>query len=95
MTQQRAAFRHPKRPCRWCRGNFTPSETISPVSTETLCSPECAVEHRHARQYEQGVFVQLQESAIAHRAAQSVEIAERLRLGRERARQEREESSGG
>ena len=85
------AFTHGKRQCAWCDGGFSPTPTLSPHSTEHLCSAQCAVERHVARLNTQDpvVYEAKRQRAIRQRAAERAELAERLRAGRERAAQER------
>ena len=87
------AFTHDKRNCAWCQGLFTPTPTLSPHSTEHLCSAQCAVERHVARTNTQdpGLYEQRRQRAVSQRATERAAIAERLRAGRERAAHDEEE----
>ena len=95
MAVTRAAFAHVKRQCAWCEGAFTPTPTLSPHSTEHLCSAQCAVERYLARTATQDpvAYEARRQAAIARRARERAELAERLRVGRERAAQERDDQT--
>ena len=85
-------FHHPKRECHWCRGGFKPLDTLGPHNSEHYCSAECALASHQAKALDimyPGAYATAQQVAIEGRQRWAVEVAERLREGRERARQQK------
>ena len=84
------AFHHPRRKCEWCEGGFRPIDTLSPATSEQFCSATCALEWYQARVLDvlyPGAFNKAEQVAVAARSHWRMEIARRLRDGREQASQ--------